>query len=72
MIQTCCPSCRLRFTGAVAYLLACPKCGEPPQQIHHLDDVVGFRLFTPHDRADSLPAAISVALPVPEPGRTHS
>lgn len=69
MTQACCPSCRLRFDGAVAaHLVACPACGEPPHTVLSAERVLGFRLVSDDDRSESLPVALAVALPVP----THS
>ncbi len=68
MTQSCCPSCRLRFTPAVtAYLVACPQCGEPPAPVVGLADVVGFRLFTAEEALPAMPEALAVSLPRPEP-----
>lgn len=67
MTHLCCPHCRLRFTPAAgAYLLACPKCGAPPQS-SRLQDAVGFRVFRLEDVPPSLPEAIAVSLPIPDP-----
>ena len=66
MTHVCCPSCRLRFTpAAAAYLEACPTCGEPPKRVNRAEWTIGFRLVTQGDPVDALPAAASVALPVP-------
>jgi hypothetical protein len=68
MTNVCCPTCRLRFTrAAAAYLVSCPECGEPPQSVAGLDAVVGFRLFRPQDAPHTLPEAISVEMPIPDP-----
>ncbi len=68
MTHVCCPDCELRFTpAAAAYLTACPKCGEPPQTLAGPEGVVGFRLFTLEDVPDSLPEAVAVSIPVPDP-----
>jgi len=68
MTQICCPHCRLRFTPAAsAYVVACPECGEPPQQITNLEGTVGFRLLGPEDLPIDLPQAAEVSMPVPEP-----
>jgi hypothetical protein len=68
MTHVCCPDCRLRFTpAAVAYLVACPECGEPPQTLAGLEGMVGFRLFRPHAVPHSLSEAVAVSLPIPDP-----
>jgi len=72
MTRLCCPHCRLRFTPAAgAYLAACPQCGEPPQPASP-QGVVGFRIFRLQDVPHSLPEAVAVALPVPDPGEARS
>jgi hypothetical protein len=64
MTHGCCPSCRLRFTPAVAaHLDACPRCGEPPLRIEGAERLIGFRLVTPDDLIE--PVAVAVAVPVP-------
>jgi hypothetical protein len=69
MTNVCCPDCRLRFTpAAAAYLVACPECGEPPKALAGLERVVGFRLFTVEDAPHSLPEAVAVSIPIPDPG----
>jgi hypothetical protein len=69
MTPVCCPSCRLRFTAAAsAYIVACPECGKPPQQITSLEGTLGFRLFDPKDLATGLPQAIADSIRVPEFG----
>jgi hypothetical protein len=66
MTHGCCPSCRLRFTPAVAAQLdACPGCGEPPLWIDRTEELVGLRLFTPDDLLEAAPVAVAVAVPVP-------
>ncbi len=68
----CCPACRLRFTpAAAAYIIACPECGEPPQQVSCLERIFGFRLVGPEDLPRDLPyaTAVSISLPVLEPDR---
>jgi predicted amidophosphoribosyltransferase len=71
MTQACCPSCRLRFTrAAAAHLDACPLCGEPIQAVPSAAHLLGFRLISDDDRSDSLPQAVAVALPDPDPGTT--
>jgi hypothetical protein len=68
MTQVCCPTCRLRFTRAAsAYLVACPKCGEPPQLVSSAHLTIGFRLFAHDDLDDAPPRAIAVAMPLPAP-----
>jgi hypothetical protein len=66
MTHVCCPSCRLRFTrAAAASLLACPACGEPPQQVLSAEDALGFRLVAADDHSDTPPVALAVALSIP-------
>jgi hypothetical protein len=73
MTHVCCPDCRLRFTpAAAAYLVACPKCDEPPQTLAGVERVVGFRLFRPGDVPHSLPQAVAVSIPIPDPGGDRS
>jgi hypothetical protein len=68
MTQVCCPSCRLRFARAVAaYIVACPRCGEPPELGWPAAKMVGFRLAAADELFEALPDAIAVALPRPEP-----
>jgi hypothetical protein len=70
MTPVCCPECRLRFSSAAAtYLAACPECGEAPQTLARLEEVVGFRLFRLEDAPHSLPEAIAAFLPIPDPAR---
>jgi hypothetical protein len=67
MTRLCCPHCRLRFSpAAAAYLAACPECGEPPHAFS-LQDAVGFRAFRLEDIPHTLPEAVAVSLPIPEP-----
>jgi hypothetical protein len=73
MTHACCPNCRLRFTpAAAAYLSACPECGEPPHPSLGLEGVVGFRLFRLEDVPHSLPEALAVSIPIPDPGGGRS
>jgi hypothetical protein len=66
MTHGCCPSCRLRFTPAVAaHLDACPGCGERPLLIDRAEELVGLRLVTPDDLMEPAPVAVAVAVPVP-------
>jgi hypothetical protein len=45
MTHVCCPRCRLRFTGAAsASLTACPRCGEPPEEMARAAQAIGFQL----------------------------
>jgi hypothetical protein len=68
MTQVCCPGCRLRFSGAVAaYLVACPECGEPPEQVTSAARVLGFRLVSDAYGKDTLPIALTAALAIPTP-----
>jgi hypothetical protein len=58
----------LRFArAAAAYLTACPTCGAPPQPITSAQHVLGYRLHTGIDGADSLPMAAAAALAIPHP-----
>jgi hypothetical protein len=58
MTHGCCPSCRLRFTPAVAAQLdACPGCGEPPLWTDCAEELVGLRLVTADDVMEPAPAA---------------
>ena len=73
MTHACCPSCRIRFTPAAAANLAvCPGCGEPPQTLAGLEGAVGFRLFRLADVPHSLPEAVAVSMPIPDPGTGRS
>jgi hypothetical protein len=73
MTHACCPNCQLRFTpAAAAHLAACPQCGDPPQPSSGLEGVVGFRLFRLEDVPQSLPEAVAVSLPIPDPGAWRS
>ena len=68
MTHVCCPRCRLRFTPASsAYIVACPECGEPPQETTS-ESALGFRLLGPEDLPIELSQAVAVAVPVPDPG----
>lgn len=65
MTSVCCPECQLRFSkAATIHLTACPVCGRQPKVISSLEQVVGFQLASP---APAVPAAATVALPVPAP-----
>jgi predicted nucleic acid-binding Zn-ribbon protein len=67
MTHLCCASCRLRFTPVAAACLAgCPGCGEALEPLS-LEDTFGFRIFTVHDAPATLPEAVAVSLPVPDP-----
>jgi hypothetical protein len=68
MTHLCCPDCRLRFTpAAAAHLAACPQCGGAPQPMAGLEGVLGFRLFRLEDVPHSLPEAVAVSIPIPDP-----
>lgn len=70
MTHVSCPDCRLRFTaGAAAYLVACPKCGETLQAQRRPDEVLGYRLHHLPDAFPSVPEAVAVAMPMPNPHR---
>jgi hypothetical protein len=69
MTYACCAGCRLRFSpAAAAFLTACPVCGEPPQPLGALAGAVGYRLFTLEDAPHTLPEAVEVSMPIPDPG----
>jgi hypothetical protein len=73
MTHACCASCRIRFTSeAAAYLTCCPVCGEPPQRLTGLAGAVGYRLFRLEDAALTLPDAVEVSMPIPDPGAGES
>ena len=68
MIHACCPGCQLRFISVTAaYLPCCPKCGDQLRQLDRPSEAIGHRLFTFEDDMLSLPDALSVALPFPDP-----
>jgi hypothetical protein len=54
-----------------AYLVACPKCGEPPEPIVSRAETMGFRLFDTEE-ALPMPKAQAVSLPVPPPPTARS
>ena len=69
MTYVCCPNCRLRFdAAAVAYLVACPECGRPPQPVAGAEGVMGLRLFVPENAPHELPEAVAVAVPTSDSG----
>lgn len=73
MTRACCPDCRLRFTpAAAAYLVACPRCGEPLRTPTGLEGAVGFRLFRVEDVPHSLPEAGAVSIPIDDPSGGQS
>ena len=73
MTHVGCPSCRLRFTAAAAaYLVACPECGRPPQQIAGAEGLVGFRLFVVEDVPGEMPEAVAVSIQVQDPDAGRS
>ena len=73
MSHVCCPDCRLRFTAAAAaYLPACPQCGEPPQTMINPESAVGYRLLKLDDVPHSLPEAVAVSIPIPDPSKSRS
>jgi hypothetical protein len=68
MTHACCPDCRLRFDAAAAHLPACPQCGAKLQASPGLEGAVGFRLFKSEDFPHiSLPEAVTVSMPIPDP-----
>jgi hypothetical protein len=46
---------------------ACPDCGEPLTRLGGPGGVLGFRLYGLEDALQSLPEAVEVALPAPDP-----
>lgn len=73
MTHTCCRDCRLRLAPADApHLVTCPECGEPLQTLAGLDELLGFRLFRLEDVPHSLPEAVAVSVPIPDPGGGRS
>jgi uncharacterized protein YbaR (Trm112 family) len=47
MTRLCCPTCKLRFTPAVAaFLASCPRCQEPLTAVEDGQAALGFRLFS--------------------------
>jgi hypothetical protein len=73
MTHVCCPDCGLRFTAAAAaYIVACPECGKPPQALVGPEGLVGYRLFRLEDAPPSLPKAVAVSMPIPDPGAWRS
>jgi hypothetical protein len=74
MTRACCPSCRLRFSRAVAaYLVACPQCDAPLERVSSAERVVGFRLAGDvEDSLHGLPEAIAAALPIIPPNEEPS
>jgi hypothetical protein len=73
MTHVGCSNCRVRFSAAAAaYLVACPECGQAPQQIPGAEGVVGFRLFGVEDLPQELPEAVAVAIPIQDPGEGRS
>jgi hypothetical protein len=72
MTRVCCPSCRLRFTGApAASLTSCPHCDEVLQPVVSAALTMGYRLYDVVDPLPAMPTAVAVALPVdgPQPGQ---
>lgn len=71
MTQSCCPSCRLRFSRmTAAHLVACPFCAVPLQNLS-ADAALGFRLLAMDGLAADEPleaptVPLSVALPPPD------
>lgn len=69
MARTTCPSCRLRFTAAMAAALpSCPFCGGSLALLN-AEQSLGYRLGGPDGSSSDLPVARTAALPVPEPDR---
>jgi hypothetical protein len=68
MTRLSCPSCRLRFTAAVAAnLTTCPECGRDVQAVDSASSMLGYRLFEATDPEPALPMAIEAALPLDGP-----
>jgi predicted amidophosphoribosyltransferase len=73
MTVACCGRCRLRFSAAAAaYLPACPRCGQPLQQLAGKTEALGFRLFGLDEAPSSMPTAPAVSMPIPDPERGRS
>lgn len=75
MIRVRCPKCRLRFSpAATVYLDTCPECGQPPQVMSSLEDVVDFRLIrlAAFPGADPEPSAVAISVQIrDQPERDH-
>jgi hypothetical protein len=69
MTRLCCRRCYLRFVPA-ADLIACPKCGMPPERTADSESLLGFKLFD-RPAGDPLPEALAVSLPAPPPDYTR-
>ena len=73
MTHTSCPSCRIRFTPAVASALAaCPHCGNSLHTSANPKDVIGLRLFRPQDAPHPGPEAIAISVALPDPADLRS
>jgi hypothetical protein len=71
MTQSCCPTCRLRFSRVTAaHLVTCPFCAAELASLS-ADAVLGFRLLAMDGLAAETPldepsVALSVTLPPPD------
>jgi hypothetical protein len=70
MTQSCCPTCRLRFSRVTAaHLVTCPFCAVTLTSLP-ADAALGFRLLAMDglagDPLDEPSVAVAVALPPPE------
>jgi hypothetical protein len=73
MTHTSCPTCRIRFTPAVASALsACPHCGKPLSARANPMEVIGFSLFRLQDVQHPEPEAIAVSVALPDPATQRS
>jgi hypothetical protein len=65
MTRTTCPTCRLRFTAAMAATLpSCPSCSGPLAVVP-AQQSLGYRLAERVGSHADLPVARAAALPVP-------
>lgn len=70
MTRVCCPSCRLRFTGAsTASLVSCPECGQALRSVPSAHAALGYRLFEFTEPLPELPMAVEMVLPTDASGR---
>jgi hypothetical protein len=70
MTQSCCPTCRLRFSRATAaHLVTCPFCAAPLATLA-ADAALGFRLLAMEGLAADLPldeSSLTRAATLPPP-----
>jgi hypothetical protein len=70
MTRFCCPTCRLRFSGAAtASIEACPRCAADLAPVGSAAETLGYRLFEAADMPPVLPMAVEAAIPLPAPRR---